>query len=172
MTESEGTGKAIEKSTPTNSGNTAPGGTAPSSEAVPEYIAPEKALEKLDKPQLVSLAAAFFSSKTTFGPDPESAKLMAQTEMHHETCRLEAYKKNLENQESDSKRDHEYRTKRLNHDTILMVVVLLLAIAGAGTGLYLTVSEHSQVGSNILIASVALIWYIIGGKNPFQKKEE
>jgi hypothetical protein len=129
----------------------------------------EKALQKLEKPEVLSLAA-FFSSKMTFGPDPESAKLMAQTEMHHETCRLEGYKKNLENQEQDGKRDHEFRLKRLNHDTFLMGMVLLLALAGAGTGLYLTVTEHGALGSNILIASVALIYYIIGG-NPLSAKK-
>ena len=130
------------------------------------------ALEKLDKPELVSLAAAFFSSKTTVGPDPETAKLMAQTEMHHETCRLEAYKKNLDTQDEDAKRNHEFRLKRLNYDTLLMGMVLLLALAGAGTGLYLTITDHSALGSNILIASVALIYYIIGGKSPFHKKDE
>jgi hypothetical protein len=149
-----------------NGGNAAP---AENQTITPEYV---PALEKLDKPELVSLAAAFFSSKTTLGPDPETAKLMAQTEMHHETCRLEAFKKNLENQSQDGKRDHEYRLKRLNYDTILMGMVLLLALAGAGTGLYLTVSDHSALGSNILIASVALIYYIIGGKTPFSKKDE
>jgi hypothetical protein len=141
---------------------------AASQAITPEYVA----LEKLNKPELVSLAAQFFSSKTTFGPDPETAKLMAQTEMHHETCRLEAYKKNLENQEQDGRRDHEFRLKRLNRDTFLMGMVLVLALAGAGTGLYLTITDQRTLGSNILIASVALIYYIIGGKTPFSKKDE
>ena len=70
------------------------------------------------------------------------------------------------------KRDHEFRLKRLNHDTFLMGMVLLLALAGAGTGLYLTVTEHGALGGNILIASVALIYYIIGGKSPFSKKDD
>ncbi len=92
--------------------------------------------------------------------------------MHHETCRLEAYKGNLENQEQDNRRKHEFRIKRLNHETILTSLILILALAGAGTGLYLVVVDKTGLGSNLLIASVALIYYIIGGKSPFHKKDE
>ncbi len=146
----------------------------PSSDASPvtaEYLPAEKALQKLEKPEIVSLAA-FFSSKMTLGPDPESAKLMAETEMHEESCRLEGYKANLKNQDAESGRSHEFRMKRLNHDTSLTAMVLLIGIAGSGAGLYLTIKGSTGTGSNILIASVALIYYIMGGKNPFHKKEE
>ncbi len=116
--------------------------------------------------------AAFFSSKMTLGPDPESAKLMAQTEMHHESCRLDGYKENLRNQDAENARKHEFRMKRLHYDTLLTGALLVLAILGAGTGLYLTVTERPTLGSNILIASVAIIYYLIGGKNPFHRKDE
>ncbi len=158
--------QAIEKK---NSGDGA-APQQPQQPITPEYV--PSGLEQLEKPALVQLAAAFFSSKTTFGPDPETAKLMAQTEMHHETCRLEAYRKNLENQEEDSKRKHQYRLKHLNHDTFLLALVLILALGGAGVGLYLTIIDKPGLGSNLLIASVALIYYVIGGKSPFHKKEE
>lgn len=136
-----------------------------------EYVPAEKVLQKLEKPEVLSLAA-FFSSKMTLGPDPESAKLMAETEMHHETCRLEGYKENLKLQEAESQRDHDFRKKRLNHDTFLISLVLVLALSGAGCGLYLTITDHAALGSNLLIAAVALIYYVIGGKSPFHKNEE
>jgi len=137
---------------------------------VGEYVEATKALQKLEKPEVLSLAA-FFSSKMTLGPDPESAKLMAQTEMHHESCRLDGYKENLKNQDSEGVRKHEYRKKKLNHETFLLTSVLLGALAGAGVGLYLTIMEK-PVGSNILIASIATIVYVISGKTPFHRKED
>ena len=146
------------------------GAAAAEQTVTPEYI-PTAALEKLEKPELVQLVS-FISSRTTVGPDPETAKLMARTEMHHETCRLDAYKENLKNQESESVRKHEFRMKRLNHETLLTALVFLVALAGAGTGLYLVINDKTGLGSNLLIASVALIYYIIGGKSPFHKKEE
>src|SRR6266849_6249232 len=101
------------------------GAAAPSTPITPEYIPAEKALEKLDKPEVLSLAA-FFSSKMTLGPDPETAKVMADTEKHHESCRLDGYKANLKNQDEEGKRKHEYRMKHLNHDTLTIVMVLVL----------------------------------------------
>src|SRR5580658_1914666 len=64
-------------------------------------------------------------SKTTFGfgPDPETAKTIAQAEMHEENCRLQAYQASLQNREEQSKRDHEFRKKKLNHSTALMITV-------------------------------------------------
>lgn len=135
----------------------------------PEYVPAEKALQKLDKPEVLSLAA-FFSSKMTLGPDPETAKIMADTEQHHETCRLDGYKANLKNQDEDSKRRHEYRIKRLNHETLVTIGVLVGCLAGAGVGLYLTI-KHEPVGSNILVASVGIIVYLITGK-PIHRKDE
>ncbi|SRR6266852_1850310 len=140
---------------------------ASGSPITPEYV---EALQKLEKPEVLSLAA-FFSSKMTLGPDPESAKLMAQTEMHHESCRLEGYKENLKHQDLEGGRKHEYRKKKLNHETFLLTSVLLGALAGAGVGLYLTIVDK-PVGSNILIASIATIVYVISGKTPFHRKEE
>lgn len=150
-----------------------PGGQVSGSTAAqPTAITPEyvEALQKLEKPEVLSLAA-FFSSKMTLGPDPESAKLMAQTEMHHESCRLEGYRENLKHQDLEGQRKHQYRLKKLNHETFLLTSVLLGALGGAAVGLYLTVTGK-PVGSDILIASIATVVYVISGKTPFHRKEE
>jgi hypothetical protein len=165
--------KAVEKTESKQQSEPAPAAVQPSADAIinPEYVPAEQALKKLDKPEVLSLAA-YISSKLTLGPDPESAKLMAQTEMHHETCRLDGYKENLKNQDAENERRHTFRMQRLHYDTLLTGALLLLAILGAGTGLYLTVTQRPTLGSNILIASVAIIYYLIGGKNPFHRKDE
>jgi hypothetical protein len=136
----------------------------------PEYVEAQKALEKLDKPEVFSLAA-YFSQKMTLGPDPETANLMAKTEMHHETCRLNGYKENLKFQDEEGKREHAFRVKRQNHETFLLTAVLLGALVGAGVGLYLTI-QHEPVGGNILIASMGIIVYVISGKTPFHRSGE
>jgi hypothetical protein len=167
----KGNPQAIQTQSKPKAETTASEGTPePTSPIVPEYVEAEKALQKLEKPEVLSLAA-FFSSKMTLGPDPESAKLMAQTEMHHETCRLEGYKENLKHQDLDGQRKHQFRLKKLNHETFLLTSVLLGALAGAGVGLYLTILGN-PVGSNILIASIATVVYVISGKTPFHRKEE
>jgi hypothetical protein len=147
-----------------------PSATTAITPITPEYVDPQKALSKLEKPEVLSLAA-FFSSKMTLGPDPETAKVMAETEMHHETCRLNGYKENLKFQDEDGKRDHAFRMKRQNHSTFLLTSILAGALAGAGVGLYLTI-KHEPVGSNILIASIGTIIYIISGKTPFHHSDE
>jgi hypothetical protein len=145
--------------------------STPAQPITPEYVEAKKALEKLEKRELVSLATfSAFSSKMTLGPDPDTARIMADTEKHHESCRLEGYKENLKFQDQDGQRNHVFRMKRLNHETFLLTSVLVGALAGAGVGLYLTV-QHQPIGSNILIASVGVIVYIISGKTPFQRKE-
>ncbi len=112
---------------------------------VAEYVTAEKALAKLDKPEVLSLAA-FISSKMTLGPDPESAKIMAETEIHHETCRLDGYKENLKNQDAEGKRRHEFRMKRLGNEFVLTMGVMALCIAGSATGIYLIAKGNSSVG--------------------------
>ena len=96
---------------------------------------------------------------------------MAQTEMHHESCRLEGYRENLKHQDLEGQRKHQYRLKKLNHETFLLTSVLLGALGGAAVGLYLTVTGK-PVGSDILIASIATVVYVISGKTPFHRKEE
>jgi hypothetical protein len=103
-------------------------------------------------------------SKTTFGfgPDPETAKTIAQAEMHEENCRLQAYQASLQNREEQSKRDHEFRKKKLNHSTVLMVTVVVVTVGGIGGGLILSVTGNSSLGNPVLVASFTLLSSLAG----------
>jgi hypothetical protein len=155
-------------------GSDAPG---KSEEIAPRPKGPEKPQEvpvPLPTPLLQALdkvpdqeARAILSmavSRTTFGfgPDPETAKILAQTEMHEEECRLKGYQASLQNREEQNKRDHEFRKKRLNHQTVLTVVVLVVTVAGLGGGLYLSSSGNASLGNPVLAASFTVMVGLAG----------
>ncbi len=95
--------------------------------------------------------AAFFRSTT--GPDPETAKAIAETEMHQETCRLEGFKESLHTKDKQGERDHEFRKKRLNHETARNMIIAAVAVAGIILGAYLLVAKNNPtVGTPLLIA--------------------
>ncbi|MGB7546233.1 MAG: hypothetical protein WBM14_00655 [Terracidiphilus sp.] len=134
-----------------------------------EYIS-AKALEKLppETRDVVSVIAGFFRSTT--GPDPETAKIVAETEMHEESCKLDGYKETLKTRDRQSERDHEFRKKRLNHETAKSMVIALVSVGGVIAGLYLLVAKNnSSVGTPLLVASFMAL---IGGKSLFPKDKE
>jgi hypothetical protein len=88
-----------------------------------EYVSADE-IQKLS-PEMkttVSVIAGMFRSIS--GPDPETSRIVAQSEMHEETCKLEGYKESLRIRDKQNERDHEFRKKRLNHETLKNVVVL------------------------------------------------
>jgi len=112
-------------------------------------------LEKLP-PELSQTVATLIASFSRFssGPDPETARVIAESEMHSENCKLEAYKASLASSDEESKLDHDYRVKTLNRDTAKEMLVSLVSIGGVICGLYLVVAKgNSQVGTPILVAS-------------------
>ncbi|MGC9223946.1 MAG: hypothetical protein ACP5E2_08470 [Terracidiphilus sp.] len=134
-----------------------------------EYL-PAKALEKLppETRDVVSVIAGFFRSTT--GPDPETAKIVAESEMHEETCKLEGYKETLKLRDKQSERDHEFRKKKLNHETGKALIVILVAVSGIIAGLYLLVSKNnSAVGTPLLVAGFMAL---IGEKSVFSKNKD
>lgn len=134
-----------------------------------EYVA-AKELEKLppEMKTVVSVMAAFIRSST--GPDPETAKIVAETEMHEESCKLDGYKETLKNRDLQNERDHKFRVKRLNHETAKSMILALVCIAGIITGLYLLVAKNnSSVGTPLLVASFMAL---VGGKSLFPKDKE
>ena len=153
----------------TNNREAPPAQPMPPTEVAELLPKAEKAVEKLERPEILSLAAIL--SKTTVGPDPESAKIMAQTEMHAEDSRLAGYKATLVNRDEQSKRDHEYRLKRLNHESSIVKIVLGVAVLGASFGIYFIISDRAATGGQILIASFMTIIYLLGGKTPFLKEK-
>ena len=136
--------------TPTPTANDTPKET----ETVPaEYIS-AKELEKLppEMKTVVSVMAAFIKSST--GPDAETTKIVAQTEMHGESCKLDGYKETLKSKDRQNERDHLFRNKRLNHDTARNMIFLFVCVIGIVAGLYLLVIKKEEtLGSNILLAS-------------------
>ena len=88
--------------------------------------------------------------------------------MHEEDNKLAAYRSKLEMRDAQNIRDHDFRTKKLDRNTWLLGLILLVALAGVGVGLYmLVVADRNIIGSNVLIASFMTILYILGGRSPF-----
>jgi hypothetical protein len=89
---------------------------------------PQKVAEALNKvvdPEAkVTLAVALSRTSYGFGPDPETAKIIADGEMHEENCRLEGYKASLDNRDKQNERDHDFRKRRLNRETAMALSVL------------------------------------------------
>lgn len=134
-----------------------------------EYIA-ATALEKLppETRDVVSVIAGFFRSTT--GPDPETAKIVAESEMHEESCKLEGYKETLKTRDKQSARDHEFRTKKLNHETAKAMLIATVCVAGIVSGLYLLVAKgNSEVGTPLLVASFMAL---LSGKSLFSKDKD
>jgi hypothetical protein len=148
--------------------NQSASGTSPSNPAAtPEILA--KDIEKLspETRTIVSVMMGLF--KSTSGPDPETARSVAQSEMHEESCRLDGFKESLRVKDLQNDRDHIYRLKRLNHESAKTFVVLGLCVAGAICGLYLLVQGHTTLGSNLLTASFVAV---LGGKSLLSKDKE
>ena len=136
----------------------------------PEVIPPEaeevlkKVIEAGGAKALLSVSSAF--SRTSLGPDPQTAKILAEVEKHSEESRLKGYKATLEQKDKQAQRDHEFRKKRLNHDTGITCTVLLIAVVGVMIGLYLTITGRTQIGGYILLASLMALLQAFGRKLP------
>lgn len=135
-----------------------------SAEALPAEI------EKLptEMKTMVSVMAGLFRS--TSGPDPETAKILAETEMHEETCKLQGFTESLKVRDQQNARDHDFRQKKLNHETAKGVIVMVVCLGGIICGLYLIVAKHdSAVGTPLLVAAFMAM---LGGKSIFPKDKE
>ena len=146
-----------------------PGSTAETSLTESQYVSAE-AIEKLapETRTLVSLFAGIVRS--TSGPDPETAKVVAQSEMHEESCRLEGYSQSLKTRDKQNERDHEFRLKRLSHDTWRGIAFNIICFLGLGTGLYLYVEKGATtLGSNIITGSFVAL---LGPKSLLQKDKD
>ena len=132
-----------------------------------------EAAEKLAEQDPKTLLSIFLAKSTTsFGPDPETARIIAESEMHGEDCKLKGYQATLQNRDQQNQRDHVFRLKRLQHETAMQIIVLVAAVCGSGVGLYLVVEGHTGVGGNVLVASVMTILYVLGGRSPLLKGKD
>jgi hypothetical protein len=135
----------------------------------PQKIA--EALSKVGDPEAkMTLTVALSRTSYGFGPDPETAKIIADSEIHEENCRLEGYKASLDNRDKQNERDHDFRKRRLNREFSMSLAVLIVALLGAGTGLFLIIRGTTTIGSNVLIASIGIILYVLKGGHDLPKQ--
>jgi len=134
----------------------------------------EKAMEKIvaeGGPKALMAVFGAFSRTTTFGPDPETARVLAEAEKHEEDCRLDGYKAMLSNRENQNQRDHQFRIKRLNHETSMQIIVLVVTVIGIAIGLYEVLAGNNTIGGYVLLASFLTMIQILTGKSPPFRKE-
>lgn len=142
-------------------------GSGDRSDRVLADVLPAKVQEAIkqipDKQMQAELSVALSRTTFGFGPDPQMAKVMAQAEMHEETCRLEGYKVSQQTRDKQNERDHDYRNRKLEREFWMSMLVLVTALAGAGTGIYFIASGNTIVGSNLLTGSIGIILYLLKG---------
>jgi hypothetical protein len=133
----------------------------------------ENALSKVPDTEARTILSLALSSRTSFGfgPDADSMKIMAETEMHQETCQLQAYQASLSNRDKQSERDHDFRRRKLNHQSLMSGAFVLVTICGVGAGLYLAATGNTSVGTPVLIASATLLSTIGGRLLPGRDKD-
>jgi hypothetical protein len=154
---------------PANGGSIVPTPASPLTTPPPQKVA--EALNKVGDPEAkMTLSVALSRTSYGYGPDSETAKIIADTEIHEENCRLQAYKASLENRDKQNDRDHDYRKRKLNREFSMSLAVLIVALLGAGTGLYLIVRGTTTIGSNVLIASIGVILYVLKGGHDLPKQ--
>jgi hypothetical protein len=143
--------------------------TPPLEEGKAAQILPPEAEQALEKvieaggPKALLAVVAAFSRTSSFGPDPATAKVLAEVEIHAEEARLKGYQATLKNRDEQNKRDDGFRRKRLNHETSIQIVVLIAALIGVGVGIFLYLNGKDLAGY-ILLASFILLSNAVGGK--------
>ena len=135
---------------------------------VAEVVPPEaeEALSKVLAGGSPKELLSFFASRTTMGPDPETAKVLAEVEKHSEDSRLKGYQATLQTRDRQNDRDHQFRKKQLNHATLIRAVVLATAIAGGAVGLYLYLTGKTEIAGYILLVSLMVLLQVMGGRLP------
>ena len=132
----------------------------------------ENALSKVpDTDARTILSLALSRTSFGFGPDADSMKIMAETEMHQETCQLQAYQASLSNRDKQAERDHDFRRRKLDHQSLMTGAFLLVTICGVGAGLYLAATGNTSVGTPVLIASATMLSTIGGRLLPGRDKD-
>jgi hypothetical protein len=134
--------------------------------AIVSAIAPQSlqsALAKVpDQEARTILSLALSRTSFGYGPDAETMKVLADTEIHEETCRLKGFELSLANKDKQADRDHDFRKRKLNHQSLMSGAILLITIGGVGAGLALSASGSSAIGNPVLIASFTMLSTLAG----------
>lgn len=108
-------------------------------------IAPQSlqsALAKVpDQEARTTLSLALSRTSFGYGPDAETMKVLAETEIHDETCRLKGFEASLANKDKQADRDHDFRKRKLNHQSLMSGAILPITIGGVGAGLHCPPAE-------------------------------
>ena len=124
---------------------------------IPLPAAIQNALSKVpDTDARSMLSMAISRTSFGFGPDAETMKIMAETEVHEETCRLDAFKASLANRDKQADRDHTFRKLRLNHQTGMAILVMLGGGALIGFGIHIYTATQNQLGGYLIVGGAAL----------------
>ena len=74
----------------------------------------QSALAKVpDQEARTILSLALSRTSIGYGPDTETMKVLADTEIHEETCRLKGFEASLANKDKQADRDHDFRKRKL-----------------------------------------------------------
>ena len=115
-------------------------------------------------PQAAQILMELIETRTSFGPDPETAKIIAETDRHAEEKKLEGYKATLEHPDRQSQRDQDFRMTQLKHSALDRRIVLFSSLAALVGGAALSLKGDPQLGNPIMSAALTLLITLITGK--------
>ena len=115
-------------------------------------------------PETVEVLAQFTQWRASLGPDPETARIIAETERHTEDKRLEGYRATLEQRDKQSQRDQEYKMEQLRHSARERSIVLFGSLTALIVGGVLSFKGDPQLGNPIMSSALTLLITLLTGK--------
>jgi hypothetical protein len=113
-------------------------------------------------PQAVRMLMELTEMRASFGPDPETARIIAETERHAEEKKLEGYKATLEHRDHENERKHIRLLKKLGNESKRSWVVLVASIVAAIGGVFLALDGKSNLGIPLLLFAGIMIKDLAG----------
>lgn len=111
---------------------------------------------------------AMFMERSS-GPriDPETAKILAASADKDNDLRFQYLSQKQKDVADQKEREHKLEERRLTSLVKFMwpilIAVIIVAVGGIGTGIYLAATGHEMLGSNILTAILTALFAFIGG---------
>jgi len=96
------------------------------------------------------------------GPDPETTKILADTERYAEEKRLEGYKATLEHKDRENERKHIRLVKKMGSESKRTWAVLIASIVAAVVGVFFAVTGKSNLGIPLLVFAGIMIKDLAG----------
>lgn len=113
-------------------------------------------------PEAIKVLMELTEMRASFGPDPETAKILAETERHAEDKKLEGYMATLEHRDRENERKHVRIVKRIGTEAHRGWAVLIASIIGAIAGIYLYLTGKQTIGVSLLIFAGIMIKDLAG----------